>query len=143
MNTDFWILIATISGPIISAIAIIVALWISHSSSKDARKQIDELHNILEVFVASQTPSMIDALQKLKREEVDLRRRIGQAKRDFECQNNDVRLMGGGALIDKIEATEEAKQKGKDLAKLQNQHKEILQKINLIETYLQKANHPN
>lgn len=35
--------LATVASPIIGAIAIIVALWVSHFSSQDAQKQIDEI----------------------------------------------------------------------------------------------------
>lgn len=34
---------ATVASPIVGAIAIIVALWVSHRSSRDAQKQIDEI----------------------------------------------------------------------------------------------------
>jgi hypothetical protein len=43
MNYELWINIATIASPVIGAIAIIVALGISHLSSRDTQKQIDEI----------------------------------------------------------------------------------------------------
>ncbi len=75
MNTDFWIIIATISGPIISAIAIVVALLISHHSSRDAQKQVDALHE------------QIDA-------------QIARAQQEYEVVNPF--LGHGGAQIDKL-----------------------------------------
>ena len=44
---------ATLLSPIISVIAIIVALHIARTSSKEAQKQIAAIRNLLDVFVAA------------------------------------------------------------------------------------------
>ena len=138
MISESWIHIATISGPIISAIAIGVALWISMRSSKDAQKQIDELHNLLEVFVASQTPALLDALQQYKKQLNQLDTQIKHDAFSLSCMKNDFRRMSG-ARIERIEVAEEEKQKSKDLQELKSKRAQVERQINLIETYLKKA----
>lgn len=44
-DIQFW---ATVASPIIGTIAIIVALWISRRSSRDAQRQIDEIRKSTE-----------------------------------------------------------------------------------------------
>ena len=39
---------------IVSVIAVVVALWISRKSSKDAQQQIGKIQELLDVFVAVQ-----------------------------------------------------------------------------------------
>ena len=58
----FW---ATVLSPVIGIIAIIVALYISHKSSKEAQKQIEAVYNLLEVFVAAQAPTMLEAKKSM------------------------------------------------------------------------------
>lgn len=53
MDWDLWINIATITSPIIGAIAIVVALWVSHRSSRDAQKQIVELRKSTEQQISA------------------------------------------------------------------------------------------
>ena len=61
---DILIQWATLLSPIISVIAIIVALCIARSSSKDAQKQIDAIHNLLDVFIAANNLDIVDAQRK-------------------------------------------------------------------------------
>ena len=63
---------ATLLSPIISVIAIIVALCIARSSSKDAQKQIDAIHNLLDVFVAVHNLDIFDAKRKYESQLLDL-----------------------------------------------------------------------
>ena len=49
-NIQFW---ATVISPIIGAIAIVVALWVSHRSSRDAQKQIVELRKSTEQQISA------------------------------------------------------------------------------------------
>lgn len=53
MNWEIWLHIATIASPIIGAIAIVVALWVSHRSSRDAQKQIVELRKSTEQQISA------------------------------------------------------------------------------------------
>lgn len=55
---------ATLLSPIISVIAIIVALCIARSSSKDVQKQIDAIHNLLDVFIAANNLDIVEAQRK-------------------------------------------------------------------------------
>lgn len=48
MNLDIILNIATIASPIIGALAIIVAMWISRNSSRDTQKQINEIRKSTE-----------------------------------------------------------------------------------------------
>ena len=130
--------IATIAGPIIGAIAIGVALWISGRSSKDAQKQIDEIHNLLEVVVASQTPVMLDALQQYKQQLYQLDEQIDDTKFHLSCLKNDFRRMSGVG-IDRIEVAEEEKQISANLQELKSKRAQVNRQVQLIEAYLKKS----
>ena len=131
--------IATIAGPIIGAIAIVVALCIANRSAKDAQKQIDELHNLLEVFVASQTPAMVQALQQYKQQINELDEQIEDGEFSLSCLKNDMRHWSGVG-IDRIEVAQEEKQSKESIQELKEKRSTINRQIQLIETYLQKAN---
>ena len=132
--------IATIAGPIISAIAIGVALWISGRSSKDAQKQIDELHNLLDVFVASQTPAMLDALQQYQRLLNQLDEQIEDTKFHLSCFKKDFRWMSGVG-INRIEVAEEERHVSENLQELKSQRSLVDRQIKIINSYLKKASH--
>ena len=51
---------ATLLSPIISVIAIVVALKVAHSSSKDAQKQIAAIRHLLDVFVAANNLDIVE-----------------------------------------------------------------------------------
>lgn len=51
MSCEIWLNIATIASPIVGVAAIIVALIISHRSSRDAQRQIDEIRKSTEVQI--------------------------------------------------------------------------------------------
>lgn len=55
---------ATIASPIVGVIAIIVALVIAHRSSKETKEQIEAVYNLLDVFVAAQNPTIMEAKRK-------------------------------------------------------------------------------
>ena len=59
--TLFW---ATVLSPIVGVVAIIVALIIARRSSKETKKQIEAVYNLLDVFVAAQNPTMLEAKRK-------------------------------------------------------------------------------
>ena len=59
MNTVlFW---ATVLSPIVGVIAIIVALIVARSSTKEIKRQVDATYNLLDVFVAAQNPTLLEA----------------------------------------------------------------------------------
>ena len=77
---DILIQWATLLSPIISVIAIIVALCIARSSSKDAQKQIDAIHNLLDVFIAANNLDIVEAQRKYQSQLLDLDKQIEDAE---------------------------------------------------------------
>ena len=71
---ECWIQWATLVSPIISVAAIIVALCVARSSSKDAQQQIKAIHNLLDVFVAANNLDIVEAQRKYQRQLVELDR---------------------------------------------------------------------
>ncbi|MBR4154000.1 MAG: hypothetical protein IKY67_13900 [Paludibacteraceae bacterium] len=59
---------ATILSPIVGVIAIIVSIRISRKSSKDAQKQINAIHELLDVFVAVQNLNIFEVQKKYESE---------------------------------------------------------------------------
>ena len=100
---NFLIQWATLASPIISVVAIIVALCVARSSSKDAQKQITAIHNLLDVFVAANNLDIVEAQRKYQRQLAELDRQIEDAQFDVDT----VYPFVGGSLIDKIEAAQE------------------------------------
>ena len=62
--TDELIQWATLLSPIISVIAVIVALRVANHSSKDAQKQINAIRHLLDVFVAANNLDIVEAQRK-------------------------------------------------------------------------------
>ena len=99
---ECWIQWATLVSPIISVVAIVVALCVARSSSKDAQKHITAIHNLLDVFVAANNLDIVEAQRKYQRQLAELDRQIEDAKFDVDT----VYPFVGGSLIDKIEAAQ-------------------------------------
>ena len=74
----------TLLSPIISVIAIIVALKVAHDSSKDAMEQVKAIRNLLDVFVAANNLDIVEAQRKYQQQLVDLDKQIEQARMDYE-----------------------------------------------------------
>ena len=53
---------------IVSVIAVVVALWISRKSSKDAQQQIGKIQELLDVFVAVQNLNISEVQKKYESE---------------------------------------------------------------------------
>ena len=100
---ECWIQWATLASPIISVVAIIVALCVARSSSKNAQKQIDAIRNLLDVFVAANNLDIVEAQRKYQRQLVELDNQIEDAKMKVET----VYPFVGGARIDQIVAAQE------------------------------------
>lgn len=126
---------ATLLSPIISVIAIIVALCIARSSSKDAQKQIDAIRNLLDVFVAANNLDIVEAQRKYQRQLVELDNQIEDAQFDVET----VYPFVGGSLIDKIEAAKKKQGQIDRLDSLLAKRKEIETNLSLIDDYIKKA----
>ena len=109
MDWELWMNIATMASTIIGVAAIIVALWISHRSSRDAQKQIEAIHQStkeqldamrdqMNVFMASQTPDMVKALEQYEEQLAELDEQIEDAEEEYNIVNPFYGL--GGARID-------------------------------------------
>ena len=135
MDWDLWILVATIASPITGVIAIIVALALSRSSSRDAQKQIDAMRNILDVFIASRAPSMVEALLKYKKQLKDIDEQISNANDEFNVVNP---FYGRGPKIEDIEYERTKIGQAQNIAKLEQQREAIKKQIDLIQAFLDK-----
>ena len=94
---------ATLLSPIISVIAIIVALHVARSSSKDAQKQIAAIRHLLDVFVAANNLDIVEAQRKYQQQLVELDKEIEDAQMEVDI----VYPFVGGARIDHIIAAQE------------------------------------
>ena len=126
---------ATLLSPIISVIAIIVALFVARSSSKDAREQIKSIRNLLDVFVAANNLNIVEAQRKYQQQLHELDGMIDDAQMEVDIVNPFV----GGAGIDRImDAQEKARQIDR-LNQLLAKRKEIEINLSLIQGYVNKA----
>ena len=130
----FW---ATVLSPLIGVIAIIVALVIAHQSSKDTKKQITGIYELMDVFVAAQNPGMQEAKRKytLQLEQID--QQIKEAELDLKTIHHPFR--GRGAPIEDIEADMEDRERLENLVRLQKIKAELVSKIQSIDVYLEKV----
>ena len=94
---------ATLLSPIISVIAIVVALHVARNSSKDAQKQIAAIRHILDVFVAANNLDIVEAQRKYQRQLANLDKEIEDAQSKFDT----VPPFIGGAKIHQIMAVQE------------------------------------
>lgn len=132
---ECWIQWATLVSPIISVVAIIVALCVARSSSKDAQRQITAIHNLLDVFVAANNLDIVEAQRKYQRQLAELDRQIEDAQIDVDT----VYPFVGGSLIHKIEAAQKKQGQIDRLNSLLEKRKELEINLSLIEDYIKKA----
>ena len=126
---------ATLLSPIISVIAIIVALHVARSSSKDAQKQIAAIRHLLDVFVAANNLDIVEAQRKYQQQLVELDKEIEDAQMEVDI----VYPFVGGARIDHIIAAQEkAKQKAHP-NQLLAKRREIEVNLSIIQDYVKKA----
>lgn len=126
---------ATLLSPMISVIAIIVALIVAHSSSKDAQKQIKAIRNLLDVFVAANNLDIVEAQRKYQRQLAELDRHIEDAQMEVDT----VYPFVGGARIDHIIAAQEKAEQKAHLNQLLTKRKEVEINLSLIQDYIKKA----
>lgn len=126
---------ATLLSPIISVIAIIVALRVARSSSKDAQKQINAIRHLLDVFVAANNLDIVEAQRKYQRQLAELDSQIEDAQMEVDT----VYPFVGGARIDHIIAAQEKAEQKAHLNQLLAKRKEIEVNLFLIQDYIQKA----
>ena len=136
MNTDLWINIATIASPIISAIAVIVALIISHRSSREAQRQIDALHEQIDAFKAAYAPYMLGQLEQYKTQLEELNEQVEHAQEKYDVVNP---FFGHGAKIDDIDYLEDKNRQAQNLNQLKAQRMKVVEQIRLINAFLGNA----
>lgn len=125
---------ATLLSPIISVIAIIVALRVARSSSKDAQKQINAIRHLLDVFVAANNLDIVEAQRKYQRQLAELDSQIEDAQMEVDT----VYPFVGGARIDHIIAAQEKAEQKAHLNQLLAKRKEIEVNMSLIQDYIKK-----
>ena len=126
---------ATLLSPIISVIAIIVALHVARSSSKDAQKQIAAIRHLLDVFVAANNLDIVEAQRKYQQQLVELDKEIEDAQMEVDI----VYPFVGGARIDHIIAAQEKADQKAHLDQLLAKRREIEVNLSLIQDYVKKA----
>ncbi|WP_091534352.1 hypothetical protein [Alistipes sp. CHKCI003] len=126
---------ATLLSPIISVIAIIVALNVARSSSKDAQEQIKAIHHLLDVFVAANNLDIVEAQRKYQQQLVELDSQI----EDVQMEVDTVYPFVGGARIDHIITAQEKAEQKAHLNQLLAKRKEIEVNLSLIQDYIKKA----
>ena len=126
---------ATLLSPIISVIAIIVALHVARSSSKDAQKQIAAIRHLLDVFVAANNLDIVEAQRKYQQQLVELDKEIEDAQMEVDI----VYPFVGGARIDHIIAAQEKAEQKAHLNQLLGKRREIEVNLSLIQDYVKKA----
>ncbi len=134
MNTVlFW---ATVLSPIVGVIAIIVALIVARSSTKEIKRQVDATYNLLDVFVAAQNPTMLEAKKQYEQQLMQLDQQIEAAKVDVETTHLP------SYVVNRLEAADAAERQLKRIQYLEdliNQRKEVEEKLSLIQSYLDKT----
>lgn len=129
---------ATVLSPIVGVIAIIVALIIAHRSSKETKKQIDAVYNLLDVFVAAQNPTMMEAKRKYELQLAELDKQI-------QCLNEDIQtfspFFGRGPLVEDMDELFKINEQCKQIEELENKRKEAQEYLDLIQSYLSKTKH--
>ena len=126
---------ATLLSPIISVIAIIVALHVARSSSKDAQKQIAAIRHLLDVFVAANNLDIVEAQRKYQQQLVELDKEIEDARMEVDI----VYPFVGGAIIDHIITAQEKAEQKVHLNQLLAKRREIEVNLSLIQDYVKKA----
>lgn len=130
-----YIALANLLSPLISVIAIIVALIVARSSSKYAQEQIKAIRHLLDVFVAANNLDIVEAQRKYQQQLVALDSQI----EDAQMAVNIVNPFSGGARIDCIMDVQEKSQQIEHLNRLLAKRKEVEINITLIQDYINKA----
>lgn len=133
--TDELIQWATLLSPIISVIAVIVALRVANNSSKDAQEQINAIRHLLDVFVAANNLDIVEAQRKYQQQLVELDNKIEETQMKVDT----IYPFVGEARIDHIIAEQEKAQQKAHLNQLLMKRKEIEVNLSLIQDYIHKA----
>lgn len=132
--------LATILSPIVGVIAIIVALIIARRSSNETKRQIDAVYNLLDVFVASQNPTMLEAKRKYEQQVEQINQQIQQLEEDIRCFSP---FFGRGPRVNDFDEFSKKEKQCEQLERLESNRNEIQGYLDLINAYLKKAKNQN
>lgn len=135
-NMDIILSWATILSPIVGVITIIVALVIAHRSSKETKKQIDAVYNLLDVFVAAQNPTMMEAKREYERQLVELDKQIKNLDEDIQTFSP---FFGRGTRGETMEELFKKNAQCEQLEVLENKRDEIKGQLDLIMSYIERT----
>ena len=127
---------ATVASPIVGVIAIIVALIIAHRSSKETKQQIEAIYKLLDVFVAAQNPTMIEAKREYELQLAELNKQIKELEDDILIDNFPP---PGGPMINVAYVMDDKIHKIEKHEVLESKRKEIEENLKLIQSYLERA----
>lgn len=127
---------ATIASPILGVVAIIVALVIAHRSSKETKKQIDAICNLLDVFVAAQNPTMMEAKREYEQQLVELDTQIKNLDEDIQTFSP---FFGRGTRGETMDELFKKNAQCEQLEVLENKRNEIKGQLDLIMSYIERA----
>ena len=127
---------ANIISPIIGVIAIVSALYIARNSSRDARRQVKAIYNLLDVFVAAHNLEIAETQEKYRQELENIDAEIGKLEEKINPQNSGTQM---GSFIQKIGGAQRLKERDKQLNNLRIKRKRIEANLLLIKDYLEKA----
>lgn len=131
----FYIELATLLSPIISVIAVIVALIIARKSSIDAKEQIKSIRHLLDVFIAANNLNIIEALRKSQQQLSEINSLIKDTQEELEVVTPFI----SSVRIDRIEEMQEKNKQRINLKLLLAKRKELESNIALIQDYINKA----
>lgn len=127
---------ATIASPIVGVVAIIVALVIANRSSKETKKQIEAICNLLDVFVAAQNPTMMEAKREYEQQLVELDTQIKNLDEDIQTFSP---FFGQGAMIETMDELYKKNAQCEQLEVLESKRDEIKGLLDLIMSYVERT----
>lgn len=133
---DIVLLCATIISPIVGVVAIIVALVIAHRSSKETKEQIEAVYNLLDIFVAAQNPTMMEAKRKYEQQLVELDKQIKNLDEDIQTFSP---FFGRGARGEAMDELFKKNEQCKQLEVLESKRDEIKGQLDLIMSYIERT----
>jgi len=127
---------ATIASPIVGVVAIIVALVIANRSSKETKKQIEAICNLLDVFVAAQNPTMMEAKREYEQQLVELDTQIKNLDEDIQTFSP---FFGRGTRGKAMEELFKKNAQCEQLEVLESKRDEIKGQLDLILSYIERT----
>ena len=127
---------ATIASPIVGVVAIIVALVIANRSSKETKKQIEAICNLLDVFVADQNPTMMEAKREYEQQLVELDTQIKNLDEDIQTFSP---FFGRGTRGEAMEELFKKNAQCEQLEVLESKRDEIKGQLDLILSYIERT----